>query len=343
MKLSANVTSYFATLASVVALALGLAFALNVLVDPLWYFGGNRLGTVNFAFNERISKANRIAGHEHDYDCVIFGDSRVTLLPEQKIAGYRCYNFAFSSGTVPEFVDYAKWLRGRGFTPKLIVVGVSAGDFRKKTSPRDTPDFVRERRSPPSPFIAYLSLDAAAMSLRTLFGRSPLDRLYDLEFRCRVAYTGRRYDPRVPIRDLRSGPFDERRYIAFYKELHEVFPEARYVGYGSPLSAWAIDDYRRIGWLESYTRALHAAATVFDLFIDYSVPSPMTVDPTQTYDGTHYSEKANATIAADLIDGPRGAALNLGSQSEKEMLATYRARLAEFAPALRRGESASAR
>lgn len=342
MKLSANVTSYLATLAGVAALALALAFTLNALVDPLWYFGGNRLGTVNFAFNERISKANRIAGHERDYDCVIFGDSRVTLLPERKIDGYRCYNFAFSSGTVPEFVDCAKWLRGRGFAPRLIVVGLSAGDFRKTMPPRNTPDFVREGRDPPSPFVAYLSLDVLAMSLRTLAGRSPLDRLYDPEFRCRVAYADRRYDPRVPIRDLRSGPFDERAPLALYRKLGEIFPEARYVGYASPLSAWAIDEYRRIGWLESYTRALHDAAALFDRFSDYSVPSPMTVDPAQTYDGTHYSEKANAAIAADLVDGPADSALDLRALSETDLLAIYRARLAAFAPALRRGESAAA-
>lgn len=328
--MTANVTTYLATLVAAIVVAVGAAFLLNALVDPLWYFGGNSIGRINFAFNERISKANRIAGHERDFDCVIFGDSRVTLLPEQKIETHRCYNFAFSSGTIPEFVDYAKWLKARGFRPRLVIVGMSAGDFRKFTSPRNTPDFVRELREPPSPFLSYLSLDVVGMSLKTLFGRSPLDRVYDLDFHCRAAFTSRKYDPRVPIRDLHSGPFDQREPLNLYRKLHEIFPEARYVGYASPLSAWAIAEYERIGWLESYTRALHEAAGLFDRFTDYSVPSDMTTDPTQTYDGTHYTEAANERIAGSLLGGDIGAALDLKAISSAEMLGVYRARLAQY-------------
>src|SRR3546814_14604320 len=105
MTISAQAMRYLAAIAATAALCLAAALALNAAVDPLWYFSGNRLGATNFAFNERLSKANLIEGHERDYDCVIFGDSRATLLPEQKIAGYRCFNFAFSSGVVREFID----------------------------------------------------------------------------------------------------------------------------------------------------------------------------------------------------------------------------------------------
>lgn len=343
MNISAPATAYLAMLAATIGVVLALAFTFNAAVDPLWFYGGNHLGTVNFAFNERISKANRIAGHERDYDCVIFGDSRVTLLPEGKIEGYRCYNFAFSSGTVQEFVDYAHWLKARGFAPKLVVVGLSAGDFRAVTSPRNTPDFVRELRNPPSAFISYLSLDVLGMSWRTLFGQSPVDRLYDRNFRCRAAFPDHRYDPRVPIRDLMTGPFDNRAPIALYRELHEVFPGARYVGYASPLSAWAIEKYAEVGWLESYTGAIHDASAIFERFLDYSVPSPMTVDPGATYDGTHYKETSNEVIAANLVDGAPGAALDLKEMTAKEMLAAYRSRLAAFAPALRLGGDEAAR
>lgn len=340
MKMSASATSYLFALFGTLALCCALALTFNALVDPLWYFGGNKLGPINYAFNERLSKPNLIAGHEDEYDCVIFGDSRVTLLPEHRIEGYRCFNFAFSSGVAPEFVDYAEWLKARGFSPKLVVVGLSAGDFRSIPQAHNTPAFIREKSPPESPYLAYLSLDVLAMSWRTLFGTSPLDRVYDSDFRCRAASLQRLYDPRVPIRDLRSGPFDNRKPIATYRMLKAVFPDARFVGYASPLSAWAIAEYARMGWLESYTRALHDASEVFDRFTDYSIPSAMTADPAMTYDGTHYSPTANEAIARTLTGGHAEEALDLKSISADEMTATYRARLARYDETLRRGLAA---
>lgn len=327
---------YLAMLAATAAFCLCMALVFNSLVDPLWYFSGNRFGPVNFAFNERLSKANRIVGHEGDYDCVIFGDSRATLLPEQKINGYRCFNFAFSSGVVSEFIDYANWLKGRGFSPRLVIVGVSAGDFRKRQMPRNVPDFVREGHNPPSPFIEYLSLDVLAMSWRTLFGTTPIDRNYTRDFRCQVAVTIP-YDPRKPVRDLYSGPFDERGPLALYRDLRAVFPQARFIGYAPPLSAWAVAEYERIGWLPSYTQALGDTAAVFDRFTDYSVPSDMTLDPRNTYDGTHYSEAVNAGIAASVIEGPVSLALDLKALSHREILEAYRARLKQYLSALAAG------
>ncbi|HEY4343396.1 MAG TPA: hypothetical protein VGN05_03545 [Parvibaculum sp.] len=337
MTMPAQAMRYLGMLAATAAVCLALALAVNAAVDPLWYFSGNRLGPVNYAFNERLSKANLIAGHEHEYDCVIFGDSRVTLLPEQKIAGYRCFNFAFSSGVVTEFIDYANWLKARGFAPKLIIVGVSAGDFRKRKMPHNVPDFVRAGDNPPSPFIEYLSLDVLAMSWRSLFDSSPIDRSYDRDFRCQVAVTTP-YDPKRPIRDLYSGPFDEREPLTLYGKLRAVFPQAHYVGYAPPISAWAVSEYARIGWLPSYTRAFDDASSVFDRFVDYSLPSKITIDPANTYDGTHYSEDVNSLIAASLPDGPAAAGLDLTALSNMQILDAYRARLREYSSALAAGE-----
>jgi hypothetical protein len=331
----ANGTTYLATLVATIVVAVGAAFLLNAVVDPLWYFGGNKITPVNFAFNERISKPNLIAGHEGNYDCVIFGDSRVTLLPEYRIAGHHCFNFAFSSGAPLQFVDYAEWLKARGFSPKLVIVGLSAGDFRSLPPSHNVPDFIKEKAAPESPFLAYLSLDVLRMSQQTLFGTSPLDRIYDRDFHCRGAFVSRHYDPRVPIRDLHTGPFDNRAPIAVYEKLKSIFPQAQFVGYASPLSAWAIAEYERIGWLPSYTKALHDAAQVFDRFTDYSIPSAMTTDPAMTYDGTHYTEVANEKIAATLLSGGATEALDLKAMTEQEVIAAYQAQLRQYADKLK--------
>ncbi len=324
---------YLATLVSTAILCCLTVLAFNASVDPLWYFSGNRFKPVNFAFNERLSKANLIADHEGEYDCVIFGDSRVTLLPEGDIKDYHCFNFAISAGAVNEFVDYANWLKGRGFTPRLVIVGVSAGDFRPRKAPRNVPDFIKSGGNPTSPYIKYLSLDVLGMSWRTLFGKSPIDRVYDRDFQSVVAVTDT-YDPKKPIRDIHAGPFDNREPMEKYRELRSIFPDALYVGYTPPISAWAIADYESIDWLKSYTRAIHDVSEVFDRFVDASVPSPATVDPTNTYDGTHYARSVNADIAASLIAGSVAPSLDVKSMSAADMLDAYRQRLNAFAPEL---------
>tara|TARA_R110000868_G_scaffold877_20_gene6678 strand:+ start:12289 stop:13299 length:1011 start_codon:yes stop_codon:yes gene_type:complete len=327
---------YLATLVLTAVLCCLAVLAFNASVDPLWYFSGNRFKPINFAFNERLSKANLIAGHESKYDCVIFGDSRVTLLPEGDIKGYHCFNFAISAGAVSEFVDYANWLKGRGFVPRLVIVGVSAGDFRPRKAPRNVPDFIKSGGNPTSPYIKYLSLDVLGMSWRTLFGNSPIDRVYDRDFQSVVAVSDT-YDPKKPIRDIHAGPFDNREPMEKYRELRSIFPDALYIGYTPPISAWAIADYENIDWLASYTRALHDASDIFDRYIDAGIPSPATINPKNTYDGTHYARSVNAEIATSLVVGSAAPSLDVKSMTAVEMLDTYRQRLNTFSAEVAQG------
>jgi len=320
---------YLVSLAGVILICLSLAFVFNALVDPLWYFSGNQFKPVNFAFNERLSKPNLIAWHENEFDCIIFGDSRATLLPEYRIKGHHCFNFAFSAGGINEFLAYAKWLKTRGLDPKIVIVGVSAGDFRQRVPANNIPDFIRENSNPTPAVIKYLSTDILAMSWRTLFGTSPIDRYYDADFHCRIAITSK-YDPRKLIRDAHAGPFDNRTPLEQYRALRAVFPKAEFVGYTPPISAYAILDYEKIGWLPSYTKALVDAASVFDIFWDASIPSSITVDPANTYDGTHYSSIVNAKIAEGLLDNPGPIAIDLKHVSANGALAAYRSRLNEY-------------
>ena len=48
-------TFYMTTIALLVAAVLGVMGTLNYLVDPLWFFGGNKMQPRNFSWNERIA------------------------------------------------------------------------------------------------------------------------------------------------------------------------------------------------------------------------------------------------------------------------------------------------
>src|SRR5262249_19685700 len=172
MKSRQRFRTYAGWLLATVAVIIIPCFAINCLVDPLWYLKGNVLTGVNYAFNERLAAIIRFLPRLNDYDCVIFGTSRASLLPDEKIEGNRCYNLSISDGNAREYVLYAKYLRERGYTPRLIIVDIKRSEFIEPEQPVEVPDFIREGTSPPSIFASYLSLDALDFSIRTLLADS---------------------------------------------------------------------------------------------------------------------------------------------------------------------------
>src|SRR5258708_2801809 len=112
-------------------------FAVNCLVDPLWYLRGNVLTEINHPFNERLAKLIRFLPRMSDYDCMIFGTSRATLLPEEKAEGYRCFNMAVSDRQASQFLDFAPYLRQRRFSPEPIIVRVRRSELIGPTGPAE--------------------------------------------------------------------------------------------------------------------------------------------------------------------------------------------------------------
>ena len=47
MTLNRYIPGYFAALALTVAVCAAAVFAVNAAVDPMWYFGGHKVGKVN--------------------------------------------------------------------------------------------------------------------------------------------------------------------------------------------------------------------------------------------------------------------------------------------------------
>lgn len=295
--------TYIAALVATVGVIAGLCLAVNLLVDPLWLLRGNVVTGVNFAFNERVAKMNRFLPRMKEYDCVIIGSSRATLLPERQIRGYRCFNLAFSGGRINEFLLYGAYLRARGFAPSLLIVGVDPYNFFGPMPDPDMPDFIRTGSDPPSLLRSYLSLDALGFSIRELEGDSPHHRYYDRDLNCRILARAREYLPPRVLTPMPEHSLAEVERAALYVQLRQMFPTARAIGYVPPISAWTMARISLSGDLDGYLTALGRVAAAFDEFLDFGIPNTITATPTDTYDGSHYSEAVNAHIAAALQTG----------------------------------------
>ena len=337
--------TYLGWLLATAGLIVAACFVVNCLVDPLWYLRGNVLTEINYPFNERLATIIRFLPRLADYDCVIFGTSRASLLPEEKIEGYRCYNLSTSDGQASEYLLYAKYLRARGYTPRLLIVDVKRAEFIGPEQAVEVPDFIRSGAAPPSIFTSYLSLDALDFSIRTLRGDAPHHRYYDADFRAELEVRSKRhrYDPKGPIKP-QPPPFDvHAERGAAYVELRRLFPEARAIGYIPPESAWRIAAFSLTGQLDAYLAAISPIAAAYDEFLDFSIPSTLTQGKEGTYDGSHYSRAVNARVLAGLMANQSDLAVDWRREDVAAITALYHRRLAEFMETTTQAEAGAKR
>ncbi|HYM02760.1 MAG TPA: hypothetical protein VET85_07415 [Stellaceae bacterium] len=313
---------YLAMVIAVVVAVVGLCLVLNILVDPLWYFRANVLTGVSYAFNERLAKVDRFLPRMAEYDCIILGSSTAALVPERMISGYHCFNMGFSGGRVSEVLLYGKYLRARGFAPKLLIVGVDKFNFDGPDLKPDVPDFIRDNRDPPPFWQSYLSLDALGFSIRTLRGDYPNHRTFDEEFRSHIIARRKPYvPPQVGPRDDPGEYHPER--AEMYVAVRRLFPEARAIGFVAPTRAWTFAQLKVDGWLDLYLGAIRQIAPAYDEFIDFAVPSEITMSTTNTYDGIHYVDAVNDRIAAVLVSGKPPPGVDWHTTSFDAIAAAY--------------------
>ena len=321
-------------LLATVGVIVAACFTVNCLVDPLWYLRGNMLTGINYPFNERLAKIIRFVPRMADYDCLILGTSRATLLPENEIAGYHCYNLAMSDGQVGEWLLYADYLRQRGFAPKLLIVEMKRTDLVGPAVPLEVPDFVREGAAPPSILITYLSLDALDFSIRTLQGDAPHHRYYDADFGAQLEKRSKRhyYNPTVPIEPMPPPTDVHPERAEQYVALRQKFPNARAIGFVPPESAWRMAAFSLTDGFNDYLGAVGRIAAAYDQFLDFSIPSKITEskNPTDTYDGIHYSRAVNGRVVAALIANNTDGALDWRGEDADTASAHYRRTLADF-------------
>jgi hypothetical protein len=341
-----RLVTFIGALLATAGVIVASCFAVTCLVDPLWYLRGNVLTEINYPFNERLSKLIRFLPRMNDYDCMIFGTSRATLLPEEKAKGYRCFNMAVSDGQASEHLLFADYLRQRGFAPRLIIVDIRRGELIGPAVPGDVPDFVRTGEAAPSIFATYLSLDALDFSIRTLRGDAPHHRYYDKDFRARLEVRSKKhyYNPAVPIKPSPPPNDVHPERAEAYIQLRQKFPMARAIAYLPPESAWRVAAFSLTDGFDAYLGAIGKIAAAYDQFLDFSVPSPLTLskDPKDTYDGSHYSRKANELVLTALLSDRQDAAIDWRGRDAATLIPVYRDRLADFMTTTSRAEAGAA-
>lgn len=264
------------------------------------------------------------------WDCILFGSSRVTLFDERTIPGYHCFNFSFSDGRPTEFSVFAQYIRKFGAPPRLVVVGVDARNLSRPKISQELPDFVRQMERPPGPLKTYLSWSALNFSLRTMLRHAPRRRYYDGELVGDILPGVPPYTPPKCYSDREYGKNFHLKYEPHYLAVKKAFPQARFVGYVAPISAWDMSMLIQDGSLDSYIEIMYTMAQHFDAFYDFTVVSPITERFDNTYDGHHYDRETNHLMSQQMFRGEPGFGLAVHEMSLAEYRRVYATALRDY-------------
>lgn len=314
-----------------VATAITLCLLLNFLIDPLWYREGNQLFGENYAFNERIAKTNRYLANPLDYDCIIFGSSRTTLLDESRVRNRRCFNFSFSGGLLSEFMHLAKFIDKYGDRPELVIVAIDSFSFWRNEDPSSSlPDFILSLERPPNVIKTYLSLNTLGFSIRTLLRDSPHPRYYRSDFRGDVLPETQAFEEPACLAVVPDADAFDPANLKHLKRLREMWPNADFIGYVPPISAWDVAVLYYDGTLSSYLSIMYQATHILDRVYDFSIPSFITSDPGNSYDGEHYTAPTTDRIAQVLDGGQLEFGLALHAISKHEYQTRFLQAMEQF-------------
>ncbi|MBW4424601.1 MAG: hypothetical protein KME50_09090 [Nostoc desertorum CM1-VF14] len=321
--------AYLKTYFTLISILISFIGALNIAVDPLWHTKGNKLNQVNVPYNERLTKTNLLLNSDKQkYDCLIFGSSRVTLLGSKAFKNNLCFNYSFSAGTAEEFVKYAEYVKDKRVNPKKIYVGIDAYNFTfdKKTAFKNKVEVAE-----PKPiYQSYLfSLDTLQMSLKTIFRLNTEIRFYDQDFQGKIFDNAPKYKPEFLDKKLQEQCNFSR--IAYYKQIQNIFPNAKIIGYVPPISVWKLfnESYAR-GLLDCQLQAIYEASKNYDVTYDFSYTSEINTKINNTYDGSHYHPDINNQIAQVLEGNLSSIGIRIHQYNLNEYQQFHKTKLKEY-------------
>jgi len=330
--------TYLTVLTSTVLLLLTQLWLPNAWVDPLWFFDGYKGVGPSFAFSTREAKLNRLrTTRERDYDCLVAGSSRALTLDVTAFSGFRCFNLAVEAATLPESLVLFERAAAIVPSPRLVIQTVANFDLERERCEAGLARAAKlhDERAP-GWLERYASIDILRFSRKLALGHVR-GLGYDDDWRP-VLDPFPPHAPRwVALRTALEGGAANGPPAGTYTDacvarldhLAVLFPDARLIGYVSPISADLVLRMYLERKLAGYLDGVHGAVQHFDAFYDFGAPNELSFDTTVTWDGSHYHPSISQRIADTLLDdeGERDDALRVDTLSLETYHGVYADRL----------------
>lgn len=119
--------------------------------------------------------------------------------------------------------------------------------------------------------------------------------------------------------------------VKVYEQLRQVFPNAEFIGYVPPVSAWNVANeiYSR-GLIDCYLSSIHQLSKIYDVMYDFSVPSSVTTEAKNTYDGSHYYPEIQEKVSKIIQGKPATFGIKVENDNFAEYQKFYKMKIKEF-------------
>lgn len=293
---------------------------LNILIDPLWYFKGNKITKINYAFNERLTKFNLFYYINQDikYDCIILGSSISTSINENDFKKNTCFNFSFSAGAMNEYIiylDYLEFLKfdlqkiyvelpifwDDNFLTKLKLLNEKFPDLKKVSyiPPISPKEFMltapKNSKKKNKIMKKFISEDNIGLIPSFIKNKNQPDKFWHHYF----SLSSLSFSIKSLLRISNLTNAYDKDFVSFVRK--------NKVGkYDNSINDYKLSDININKIINNRLKIIK----YFDQVFDFSLPNTYTNDPLNTYDGTHFYKE----FMKKLPDNMESVNLDFGSK-----------------------------
>ncbi len=296
-------------MATVYFLIMGTVGTVNFIMDSYWAFDHeNRFNQMQSGSNERQQKTNYVYFHKFDYDAILLGSSRTTLIDQNDFEGIKTFNYAVSMMLPKEFNDYiefAKKQNGRDF--KYIILALDFFATNKLKKAENPKPIIDNTTSFLYRYKLLFSIDAlknSAANIRRFITGKKYRRSYN---RHNVASTDI-LDEKTARRIIESRKHWEEKYkyddhyIDTLKELQKNNPNSKFIVFTTPVSSFLFNLMLNEGHLKDYERWLRELVMTFGKVTNFMTENSVTTDYTKNYvDTNHFYPRIGKLIAHKVL------------------------------------------
>ncbi len=283
----------------------------NYVMDSYWTFDHeNIFNKMQTGANERQQKTNYIYFHKFDYDSLLLGSSRTTLINQNDFyPPLKVFNYAVSLMMPQEYkpyIEFAKKVKGGDF--KYIILALDFfGTNKYENSNVDPKRIIQNTTSPLYRYKLLFSIDALKNSLANI-KRFITGKKYRRSYNRHNVATTDALDPKFAKKFIERRNYWEKRYLynenykKIMQDLKKSNPNTKFIVFTTPVSAHLFNLMLQEGHIKDYERWLRELVDVFGKVTNFMTINSVTKDYPHNYlDSNHFYPRIGTLIAHKVL------------------------------------------
>ena len=277
----------------------------NWYVDPMWAFNHKQpFLELKGEFNEREQKTNLVNFRKFDYDGIILGSSKISIINQNNIKNYRVFNYAANAMNIYEFNNYIEFAKKKNKKPfKVIVLGLDF-DSIQENAIGEKFNFTNVLSTIQDPFYRQKLLFSADTFI---FSKNNIDfniresysqhfKMYDKNY---IAYTIK-HNPKNVETEIKNATYnnqkiiyDRTKYLNCLNEIKRNNPNTKFVIMITPLNEVYFKTLMMNNQTEEiYKLWLNDLVNIFGQINNFAYVNSVTQDYQNTYVDTKHFKSA---------------------------------------------------